>query len=238
MIELDKIYNEDCLEGMKQIADKSIDLVVTDPPYLFIKGGQSGKNKVVGSMGKHGAITAELGDFDGTKIYELCHTIKRLFKNNYNAYFFCSELQLVYYLDFARNNHLRYNVLIWDRQDQKQLSKVAFRSNIDYIVRIYGNGQGLRRIDEPSSFYSKIYSGKQPYQEGHPTEKPLPLIEKFIKLSSNKGDLILDPFMGSATTAIACIREKRHFVGFELNKEYYDKACKRIENELMQPTLF
>lgn len=221
---------------MKRIPDGSVDCIVCDPPYLFIKGGQSGKNKVVGSMGKHGAVTAELGDFGETKIFELCNSVKHLFRNNYNAYFFCSEMQLVFYLDFARYSHLRYNVLIWDRQDKKQLSKVSYRSNIDYIVRIYGNGQGLRRINEPSSFYSKIHSEKQPYNSGHPTEKPVSLIEKFIRLSSNEGDTILDPFMGSGTTAIACVRENRHFIGFELNEEYWRKSIERIKLERQQLT--
>ena len=59
-----------------------------------------------------------------------------------------------------------------------------------------------------------------------------------VNASTKEGDTVLDPFMGSGTTAIACIREKRNFIGFELNKEYYDKACKRIKMELAQPVLF
>ena len=59
-----------------------------------------------------------------------------------------------------------------------------------------------------------------------------------INASTKEGDTVLDPFMGSGTTAIACIREKRNFIGFELNKEYYDKACKRIQLEMAHPSLF
>jgi DNA modification methylase len=59
-----------------------------------------------------------------------------------------------------------------------------------------------------------------------------------IQASSNEGDTVLDPFMGSGTTAVACIKEKRHFIGYELNKEYYDKACKRIDAEQRQLKLF
>ena len=72
----------------------------------------------------------------------------------------------------------------------------------------------------------------------HPTQKPVELIQYLIRTYSNEGDTILDNCMGSGTTAIACIREKRNFIGFELNKEYYDKACKRIKLEMMQPSLF
>ena len=59
-----------------------------------------------------------------------------------------------------------------------------------------------------------------------------------VRTYSNEGDLVLDNCSGSGTTAIACIKEKRNFIGFELNKEYYDKACNRIKMELAQPTLF
>ena len=72
----------------------------------------------------------------------------------------------------------------------------------------------------------------------HPTQKPVELIQYLIRTYSNEGDTILDNCIGSGTTAIACIREKRNFIGFELNKEYYDKACKRIKLEMMQPSLF
>ena len=59
-----------------------------------------------------------------------------------------------------------------------------------------------------------------------------------VNASTKEGDTVLDPFMGSGTTAIACIREKRNFIGFELNKEYSDKACKRIQLEMAQQSLF
>lgn len=72
----------------------------------------------------------------------------------------------------------------------------------------------------------------------HPTQKPVALIQYLIRTYSNEGDTILDNCMGSGTTAIAAIREKRNFIGFELNKEYYDKACKRIKLEQAQLTLF
>jgi DNA modification methylase len=72
----------------------------------------------------------------------------------------------------------------------------------------------------------------------HPTQKPVALIQYLICTYTNVGGCVLDNCMGSGTTAIACIREKRNFIGFELNKEYYDKACKRIKLEMMQPSLF
>ena len=72
----------------------------------------------------------------------------------------------------------------------------------------------------------------------HPTQKPVDLLRYLIRTYSNEGDTILDNCMGSGTTAVACIKEKRHFIGFELNKQYYDKACQRIDAEQRQLTLF
>ena len=72
----------------------------------------------------------------------------------------------------------------------------------------------------------------------HPTQKPVDLLRYLVLTYSNMGGVILDATIGSGTTAIACIREHRHFIGFELNKEYYEKACKRIKQEQSQLTLF
>ena len=72
----------------------------------------------------------------------------------------------------------------------------------------------------------------------HPTQKPVDLLRYLVLTYTNEGDTVLDNCMGSGTTAIACIKERRHFIGFELNKEYFDKACKRIDNEQRQLTLF
>jgi site-specific DNA-methyltransferase (adenine-specific) len=66
----------------------------------------------------------------------------------------------------------------------------------------------------------------------------LNIISVLISNSSKEGQTVLDPFMGSGTTAVACVKEKRHFIGYELNKEYYDKACKRIDAEQRQLKLF
>ena len=72
----------------------------------------------------------------------------------------------------------------------------------------------------------------------HSTQKPVDLLRYLVLTYTNEGDTVLDNCMGSGTTAIACIKERRHFIGFELSKEYFDKAIKRIKDELQQPTFF
>lgn len=83
---------------------------------------------------------------------------------------------------------------------------------------------------------SVIYFEKEKKQNMHPTQKPVALIQYLIRTYSNEGDTVLDNCIGSGTTAIAAIREKRNFIGFETNKEYYDMACKRIQSEQAQLT--
>ena len=72
----------------------------------------------------------------------------------------------------------------------------------------------------------------------HSTQKPVDLIAYLIRTYSNPGDTILDNTIGSGTTAVAALREKRHFIGFELNRDYYDIALRRIKLEQQQQTLF
>ena len=238
-IELNTIYNMDCLEGMKAIPDGSVDCVLTDPPYLFVKGGMKNPKWNTGKMAAESYMNKEMADFDGSRISEMLDAIAPKFKHGWNAYFYCSEMQIVYYMQYAIEHKLRYNLLIWDREVRKMISKKFYRSNIDYIVRIYGKGNSLNNVEgNTMDLYSKIRIAKQPNETGHETEKPISHFCDFIKLSSNEGDVILDPFMGSGTTAIACIKEKRNYIGFELNEEYYRKSLDRIQRELSQPSLF
>ena len=72
----------------------------------------------------------------------------------------------------------------------------------------------------------------------HQNQKPIDLIAKILNLHSEKGDLILDPFMGSGTTAVACHKLQRKYIGFEIDKEYFDIANKRIEQEKSQISIF
>lgn len=238
-MEIDTIYNEDYLEGMKNIPDCSIDLCITDAPYLFVKGGMKSKLFNRGSKAADNYINTDMSDFGEEQITTLLDTISTKFRNKFNGYFFCSEMQVAYYLQYALRNKLKYNLLVWDRGVSNMISYKFFRSHIDYIVRLYDKGISLNKVisDRPSEMYSKIKSGERP-KNFHVSAKPLNIIQDFINLSSSENDLVLDPFMGSGTTAIACIKEKRHFIGFELNSEYYEKACKRIKAEQAQLSFF
>ena len=113
-------------------------------------------------------------------------------------------------------------------------------------ARVYGGFKCMENGNEYKKTYdyknpitllefSNVHHGKQAL---HPTQKPVELIRYLIRTYTNEGDLVLDNCSGSGTTAIACIKEKRHYIGMELNKEYLVRAQNRISNELKNPTLF
>ena len=110
------------------------------------------------------------------------------------------------------------------------------------IARVYvSEGTGkitINKKDITEYFPSAIINFQKEGDTWHPTQKPVDLLRYLVRTYSNEGDTILDNCMGSGTTAVACIKEKRHFIGFELNKDYYDKACQRIDAEQRQLTLF
>ena len=236
-MELDKIYRTDYKDIVCEIEDGSIDLVLTDPPYLFVKGGMKNKKFNIGKMASGSMVNARMSDFGEAKIKELLSSIKPKFRNGYNAYFFCSELQLVHYLDYAKENRLRYNVLVWDRQTRTMISKKFFRSNIDYIVRIYDKGKALNQMQDVDfmSMYSKIRVGQQGTETSHETEKNLDVVKDLIRLSSSEGDTIFDPFVGSGTTAVACMETGRHYVGCEIDEAIYEMAQTRIARKQAVP---
>ena len=252
MIELNKIYNEDCIEGMKRIPDGSVDCIVCDLPY-----------------GTTACAWDSIIPFD-----LLWEQYKRIIKPEGNIVLFSAG---VFTLNLIQSNikDFRYK-LIWKKNVPTGMASAKYRPMKYYEeICVFGNsnatynpimkerigvGKDCYNYDHYCGYNNHLQFDKQkkrydpdwvqpsdvlefnvvPNRNGklHPTEKPVELLEYLIKTYSNEGDTILDNCMGSGTTAIACIKEKRNFIGFELNREYYDKACKRIKLELAQPNLF
>ena len=223
----------DCLEIMKEIPDKSIDLIVTDPPYLHIKGGCKSKRLNVGCRDVNSNVVSNMSDFGEQQIYTFLDNVKKKMKK-VNMYVFCSKLQIPYYLNWALKNKLQYDVLFWYKNTNRMISTKFYASNVEYIIRIYGNGCSLNSIlndngKAKSELYQKIFSYDTPKNKIHEAQKPIKMLERIISLSSNENDKILDCFMGSGTTGVACKELNRNFIGIELDNTYYEIAKKRIE---------
>lgn len=221
-----KLYNSDCLELIKTLSDKSIDCVITDPPYLHTKGGCKSKTLNVGCMHPNNKVVAEMSDFGKEKINEFLNLTKTKMKT-VNMYIFCSKLQIPYYLNWALDNKVQFDVLVWDKCHTGIHSYKFFSTKYEYIIRLYK--EGLNKV-ENNILYQKVQRYKVPHPKKHISEKPVELIEGFVKLSSKENDTILDMFMGSGTTGVACKNLNRNFIGIEIDEKYFNIAKERIEN--------
>ena len=250
-IELNKIYNEDCLKGMKRIPDGSVDMILCDLPY----GTTANKWDTVinlEEMWRHYERTIKDNGV-------ICLFSSQPFTTsliNSNPHLFRYEIiwNKTYGTDFQLANKkpmkAHENILIFYKKQPTYNSQKTKREN-----PIDTRGWKLdKRNGEHDNFHSKEnikkkYEYRMPItvlewnpakretnnsKKLHPTQKPLFVIEYLIKTYTNEGETVLDNCMGSGTTAIACLNTNRNFIGFELDKEYFDVATKRIEKHEQQ----
>ena len=245
MIDIDKIYCEDCLLGMKRIDTASVDCIVTDPPYELENqgGGFWSKNEdpTVNHYNARGTRKGmdKLGDIkDGITddvLDEMCRVMKHI-----NIYIFCSQKQIQQYLDyFVTRRGCNWNLLTWHKTNPIPACGNKYLSDTEFIlffrekgVKVFGSYETKR------TFYTTLRNQEDNVRYKHPTVKPLQIIRNFVVNSTEPDAVILDPFIGSGTTAVAALMEKRHFIGFETNKEYFDIAQQRIDDVRRNPTLF
>jgi site-specific DNA-methyltransferase (adenine-specific) len=252
-MELDHIYNMDCLEGMKQIPDGTIDLTVTSPPYnAGIDYGECyNDNK---PLHEYLAFIREVL----AEVYRITKDGGRVAINVANTgrkpYIPLSSYINIMAIELG---FLCRGEIIWDKGASvgtscawgswRSPSNPSLRDVHEYIM-IYskgdykheGKGDATLEADEFTDNTKSIWQMQtaNAKQVGHPAPYPEILPRRIIRLYSYTDDVIFDPFMGSGTTAIVAAKERRHFIGFELNKEYFDKAVKRIKAEQAQLTLF
>jgi site-specific DNA-methyltransferase (adenine-specific) len=222
-MELNRIYNMDCVEGMKLIPDESVDLVVTDPPYKLTSGGcRGGLNITFNQVTKEQKESGEF--FNVPKFSEWMPCVYRVLKNSSHFYCMTNDKNLKEVLtEGERAGFKELNVLVWDKGMHTPLG--YYMKNVEFIVLFRkGSAKKINNMGSKALISIKgVYGNKI-----HPSEKPVDLLEHMICNSSAPGELVLDPFMGSGTTAVACINTKRNFIGFELNKEYWEIANRRV----------
>lgn len=243
MVETNKIYNLNCLDLIPQIDDKSVDLMVTDPPYLFDNGNWHLSKAMGGKtiLGKgsifdtNNMIYNEMSKFGIDDIIRFLDLVLPKFKIP-NMYICCSDTQVPIYGMWARENGLHFQILTWEKP-LSVINKNRFSTNVEFVCRIYDFGTALNKVNQ-NELYNKVIHVPTEKEKLHPTQKPVELLERLIMLSSNENDIVFDPFIGSGTTAIACLKANRRFIGCEITEQYYNVAIKRIKAEQSQLTLF
>ena len=233
-----KLFNGDCLEVMKKIPDESIDLVVTDPPYKMnhSTGGCTNigmKNKWQGNIKAGNTVM----DFDiSIKFSDWIPEIYRVLKNGSHCYIFCNDKNIQELLNEAINCGFKEsNILVWIKNNATP--NRYYMKNLEFILFLYkGNAKPINNMGSKCAVESKNINGRKKL---HPTQKPIDLLELYISNSCLENDIVLDPFMGSASTGVACLNTDRKFIGIEIDKKYYEIAKNRIDevkNELQNNT--
>ena len=253
-----KLYHGDCFELMKDIPDKSIDLIISDPPFACLN--QSNKQAQWDK------------DID---LQALWKQYERIIKDNGAILLFAFgvfDAKLI-----MSNPKMWKTTLIWDKvrktgflnakrmpMRRHENIEVFYKKQPTYNPQMVkcephqrNHSRGNGKHKETNRNYGKYGKAEDiitdekypssiiPFPKGHskedwlhPTAKPVPLLQYLIRTYSNESDLVLDNFAGGGSTCIAAIREKRNFIGMELDAHFFEIANERIKNELIQPKLF
>lgn len=219
------LYKGDCLNIIKGMPDKSVDLVVTDPPYKIIGNGfksPAGRLKDR-DIFKNGIKDIKDG-FDFSILSEIGRVIKK-----WNCYIYCNKDLLCDLICwFKENTTANIDILIEHINNPTPFCN-TYLNDIDYILFIRDAGVKIE-----GSYHDKVkVRNKNTNKEdkkkyGHPTPKYVSLVEQYVKNSTKEGDVVLDPFMGSGTTGVACKNLNRDFIGIEINEQYFNVAKERI----------
>jgi len=248
MIELNKIYNEDCLEGMKRIPDKSIDMILCDLPY----GTTACKWDTVIPLDKLWEQYERIIKDSGAIILMAQTPFDKVLGN--------SNLKLLRYewiwIKEQGTGNLNANKMPLKQHENilvfyKKLPTYnpQFSEGKPYkIVREYNDNEIFGKTGTKDGYVTKnegkryptstLYFNRELKERYHPTQKPVALFEYLIKTYTNEGEIVLDNCMGSGTTAIACINTNRNYIGFEIDPDYYEAALERIRIHMQQQTIF
>lgn len=218
---------------IKTIPDKSIDLIVTDPPYL-IESTRGGTCNELGKSIQHMNDQLKNGFLTEGIREEILDEFVRILKN-INLYIWCNHKQIPMYLNyFVTKLGCKFDILIWNKTNATPLFCNKYLTDKEYCLYFRRGGycNPANYNDAKTVFYQpRNIKDKKLYE--HPTIKPLNIIETLIKNSSKENDVIFDPFMGSGTTGVAAKINNRNFIGFELDEHFFEIAKKRINNELV-----
>ena len=239
-MEYDYIECGDCLELMKQIPDKSIDMILCDLPYgttackwdtvIPFEPLWEQYNRIIKD---NGAIVLFGSEPFST---ELRHSNLKNYKydwvwkkNNAGNFALCKKQPLKYHEVIS----VFYKKMpIYNPQGIKKLETPKLMSNKNKAGKLGHLSSEKKRdfyIQEYKNYPSTIIEFSRPHKPLHPTQKPVELLEYLIKTYTNEGEIVLDNCMGSGSTCVACVNTNRHYIGFEKEPKYYDIACKRIE---------
>jgi len=225
----------DCYEIIPTLPDSSIDLVITDPPYHFdAKGNGFFSEKHPEKRRKYAdaLMSLECCKFEPKQFLDmLLPKMKKFY-----GFFFCNKVLVVDYITWAKLHRFLFDIFIMAKSNPLPAHSTHHLNDMEYCIM----------IREPRTYFSKdgyFDDYRKWYLKSckkglHPAEKPVGMLERFVRVSCPDGGIVLDPFMGSGSTGVACVRNGRSFIGIEKNQDYFNLAKKRIDDENGVGTLF
>ena len=238
MIELNKIYNEDCLEGMKRIPDGSVDMIITSPPYNLGKCHHTGNIRFKSYNDYNDDMPEHLYQQWQIEVLNECH---RVLKTNGSMWYnhknrIRNGVQITPYEWLLNTNFIIKQEVVWFNGSQN-FDKIRFYPMTERVYWLAKSPKTkmFNAINHHDVFDAKDWKPvgtKGAFKRAFPVKMPVDILSCFPDAK-----VVLDPFMGSGTTAIACINTNRNFIGFELDPEYFKIAKQRIDEARKQTRL-
>lgn len=213
------IYNNDCMKILQQIPDSSIDLLTTDPPYRLSNGGggvsKDGKKYCSGILGHaigtdtKNARNGKLFDYNDIKFSQWLPEVYRILKPQTHAYIFTNARNLKELWQCAENVGFKFQQLIvWDKGN---ITPTQYYLNSYELILMLRKGNAKYINNLGTKNILRIPNTKN---KSHPCAKPTELLKILIENSSNENDIVLDPFVGSGATGVACLETNRKFIRY------------------------
>jgi len=238
---INKIICGDCLEIMKGIPDNSVDMVLTDPPYNISKLNDNRDRSKLNSpiMRRKKALNYDFGEWDNMDRVDFLRFTRRWLKEccrvlrpdgTIISFFNKEDISYLGWVSKRWGVRTR-TIFCWHKTNPvPSFRKVNYLSSCEYLW-IGSKGKfktfNFKQQKEMHNFFET--SNKSCYgKTNHPTEKPLSLVKHLIEIHSNQNDIVLDPFLGSGTTAVACVELGRRYIGVEVSEGYCRIAKDRI----------
>lgn len=237
IMKLNKIYNTDCIAGMSGIEDESIDMILCDLPY----GITNCKWDTIIPFNMLWEQYERIIKPRGAIVLTACQPFTTsLINSNRKMFRYCWYWikNQVTGFPFSKYQPLRCveDICVfykksptYNPQGLIETSRKRARKNISNDF-VYSNSLSGEYVVQYTNYPRQTLNIKCQHDGIHPTQKPVKLFEYLVRTYTDEGEVVLDNCMGSGTTAIACLKAKRQFIGFEIDKKYFDIACKRIEN--------
>ncbi len=216
---INKVIHGDCLEVMKQMPDKCVDLVLTDPPYGI---------EYKSNWGTNHELIANDNNLDWLSRFTL--ELSRVVKTDAHLYIFCNMNCLEQFKEeFSRYFKLK-NILVWDKQSFGAGDTTGAGYAPQYeLVLFFSSGKNKLNSER----IGEVIRVPRTFNELHPTQKPVELMKLLVSNSSNENEIVFDPFLGSGTTAVACKQLGRNYIGIELSEKYCAIANERLAQDLL-----